>query len=89
MRFRTIVMADGREADVVEGVRWAKTGERGIIINGLFIAAPDLTRAEAGARLGARMTELMVTREAGNAREALLLALAENPAAARAYCGPP
>ena len=81
-------MAEGRKADVVEGVRWAKTGEEGIIVNGLFVVAPDLTRAEAGARLGARMTELMVTREAGTAREALRVALAENPATARVYCGP-
>ena len=87
MMFRKIVTADGRKFDVVEDVKWAKTGERGILVDGLFIVAPDLTRAEAGARLGARMKELVVTREAPTVREALRIALAENPDAARVYCG--
>jgi hypothetical protein len=86
MRFKELVTVDGRVVDVIEDVKWAKTGERGIIVDGLFIVAPDPPRAEAGARLGARMKELVVTREAPTAREALRIALAENPDAARVYC---
>jgi hypothetical protein len=74
------------EVDVIEGVRWAQTGERGIIVDGLFIVAPDPTRAEASAHLGAPMKELLASREAPTAREALRIALEESPDAARVYC---
>jgi len=86
MKMRELVTADGRVVDVIEDVKWAKTGERGMVVDGLFIVAPDLTRAEAGARLGARMKEFVATPEAPTEREALRIALAENPAAARVYC---
>ena len=89
MKFKQFVTADGRVVDVIEGVRWAATGEQGIIVDGLFIVAPDLTRAEGSARLGARMKELVTSREAATAREALRIALAENPDAARVYCTTP
>jgi hypothetical protein len=87
MKFEKFVTADGRVVDVIDDVRWAATGERGFIVGDLFVIRQDPTRTEAGARLGARMKELVVTREAPTAREALRIALAEDPDAARIYCG--
>jgi hypothetical protein len=86
MEMRTLVTADGREVDIITGVKWAQTGERGMIVNGLFIVAPDLSRAEASAHLGARMKELLASREASTARQALSIAMEESPDAARVYC---
>ena len=86
MRFKELVTADGRVVHVIEGVRWAATGERGILVGDLFVCAPHPTLPEANARLGARMKELVASREAPTAREALRIALTEDPDAARVYC---
>jgi hypothetical protein len=84
MKFRKVV-TNGREIDVISDVRWAATGERGIIVDGLFIVAPDPSRTEASDRLGMRMRELVASREAPNMHQALARALEEDPDAARAY----
>jgi hypothetical protein len=49
------------------------------------ILRPDPTRAEAGARLARRMTELLARREATTSHQALGLAMHDDPIAARVY----
>jgi hypothetical protein len=85
VKIKKVLTTDGREVDVITGVRWAATGEPGIVVNGLFIAAPTPSRAEASRRLGARMRELVARREVSNHREALRIAKEEDPGAARVY----
>jgi hypothetical protein len=95
MRFRKFVTAAGRVVDVIEDVKWAETGEPGVIVDGLFICAPDATRAEAGARIAARAKHLTVTSRRPStasealaiARESLRSALKESPDDARVYAG--
>jgi hypothetical protein len=87
MKIRKATTADGREVNVIEGVKWAKTGERGIVVDGLFIVAPTPTRAEASERLDRRMRELVASGQAVNMRQALDFAMKDDPDAAEIYRG--